>query len=470
MPARLPDYPGTSLKTDTPFLRMTSPRLHLFATACSLAFLAGSAHALDFETSGSTVTIKPCRIEIAGGPSVTIAAPAQALTVAPAPILTTRDEAVQLSVDKPAGYAKGTRLRAVNARDVNARGAFTPGSLTVRTAKGDAGELLQEGEDYLVDPAWAHLGLGPKSRVTARDTVFASYSYSQLRLDTIQVDAAGRVSLLAGQPHISAPVPPAAAPGQTAIAHVLVDYRSTAITRDQVYPILEAPARAVTASTAGRIPKTLAKLRAGEPVKIVCWGDSVTAGGNASQPANRYVDVFAAGLRERFPNAALDVQNISAGGSSSRQWLFPEKYPYHGLHGSENPARFERILEAKPDLVTIEFVNDAGLNAAGVEEAYSDILQRLAPLGTEVILITPHFTMLSMMGFKDMREPERRPYVLGLRDFAGKHQIALADASARWQHLAAEGLPYLTLLDNTINHPDDRGHRLFAEELWKCFQ
>ena len=68
------------------------------------------------------------------------------------------------------------------------------------------------------------------------------------------------------------------------------------------------------------------------------------------------------------------------------------------------------------------------------------------------------------------REPERRPCVLALRDFAEKHQLALADASARWEHLAKEGLPYLTLLDNTINHPDDRGHRLFAEELWKCFR
>jgi hypothetical protein len=69
-----------------------------------------------------------------------------------------------------------------------------------------------------------------------------------------------------------------------------------------------------------------------------------------------------------------------------------------------------------------------------------------------------------------MREAEKRPYVLGLREFADKRQIGLADASARWEHLWKEGLPYLTLLDNTINHPDDRGHRIFAEELLKCFK
>jgi hypothetical protein len=74
-----------------------------------------------------------------------------------------------------------------------------------------------------------------------------------------------------------------------------------------------------------------------------------------------------------------------------------------------------------------------------------------------------------MMVFREMRELERRPYEFALREFASKHNIALADASARWEHLSKEGILYLTLLNNTINHPDDRGHRLFAEELWACF-
>ena len=156
--------------------------------------------------------------------------------------------------------------------------------------------------------------------------------------------------------------------------------------------------------------------------------------------------------------------------SNSRQWLHPEKFPYRGLKGAANPARFENVLAAKPDLVTIEFVNDAALSPKQVQESYEDILERLKPSGAEVILITPHFTMWRMMGFKDMRGSERRPYVLALRDFARDYNVGLADASARWEHLAKEGLPYVTLLHNTINHPDDRGHRLFAEELWKCFE
>ncbi|MBM3861013.1 MAG: SGNH/GDSL hydrolase family protein [Verrucomicrobia bacterium] len=380
-----------------------------------------------------------------------------------APVVAVTNEPVKLSADKPAGWSKGTRLRGCNARDVNACGSFVPGSLEIRRTPG--GQLLKEGTDYLVDAAWGHVGLGTQSSVTHTDTVFASYQYSLLRMDTVQVGPNGKETLKPGIPHISAPVPPAPDTGCRAVAHVFVSRQGA-----ETYPITETAAQAVTRSTPGRIPKTLAKLKAGQPVTIVCWGDSVTAGGNASVPELRYVDVFAAGLRERFPQAKLDVQNISAGGSNSRQWLFPEKFPYRGLRGADNPARFERILAAKPDLVTIEFVNDAGLTPAMVEETYSDILKRLETVGAELILITPHFTMFKMMGFQHMREAEKRPYVLALREFADKHNVALADAAARWEHLWKEGIPYITLLHNTINHPDDRGHRLFAEELWKCFR
>lgn len=458
----LPENLHTEIKTASILMKL-SPLKYLLV---AFLFQAPCLRAIEITAQGNVVAVASGKFEI-GGKSLTVTQGAS-LPVAAAPVLNASNEPLTLSVDKPVGYAKGTKLRACNARDVNAAGSFVPGSLEIRRSKG--GELLKLGEDYLVDEVWGLVGLGTKSQVTAKDTVLANYRYSLLRMDTVQISADGKASLKQGEPHISAPVPPEPDAGSVALAHVFVNYRDTEVKSDQIYPITETAAQAVTGSTTGRIPKTLAKLNAGQPLTVVCWGDSVTAGGNASKPELRYVDVFAAGLRMRFPQAKIEVQNISAGGSNSRQWLDPEKFPYKGLHGSENPARFENVLNAKPDLVTIEFVNDAGLKPEQVEVQYGEILKRLEPTGAEVILITPHFTMWKMMGFKSMLETERRPYVLALREFAGKHNIALADASARWEHLAKEGLPYLTLLHNTINHPDDRGHRLFAEELWKCFR
>lgn len=74
-----------------------------------------------------------------------------------------------------------------------------------------------------------------------------------------------------------------------------------------------------------------------------------------------------------------------------------------------------------------------------------------------------------MMEFKDNKLIDTRPYTVFLRDFAEKKHLALADASWRWENLAAEGIPYVTLLANSINHPDADGHKIFAEEVMKCF-
>jgi len=314
------------------------------------------------------------------------------------------------------------------------------------------------------------LGLAGRSdrsgKVTTKDEVTVDYRYSLLRLDFGHPSLPdGQTIVREGTAQLTVPEPPPLNPARCG-CQLVVDYHTDG-TSPVVWPVTETAAQAVTGSTPGRIPKTMARIAGGQPTKIVCWGDSVTAGGDASEASKRYPDVFAARLKERFPTADLTVETIAIGGSNSRQWLYPEKFP--------NPqyletCTFERIAAARPDLVTIEFVNDAGLQGEALVQVYEDILSRLQALGSEVIFITPHFTMPSMMGFgDDLKQPEKRPYVLQLREFANTRNLALADASARWEHLVAEGLPYVTLLRNGINHPDDRGHVLFADELMKCF-
>lgn len=75
-----------------------------------------------------------------------------------------------------------------------------------------------------------------------------------------------------------------------------------------------------------------------------------------------------------------------------------------------------------------------------------------------------------MMGTTDLRTGETRAAVGFLKEFAAENNVGLADASRRWAHLWQEGLPYMTLLNNGINHPDDRGHWLFVQELQEFFR
>jgi len=131
----------------------------------------------------------------------------------------------------------------------------------------------------------------------------------------------------------------------------------------------------------------------------------------------------------------------------------------------------EKVLGAKPDLIVSEFVNDAGLNPKQVEERYGKLLADFQSIGAEWIVLTPHYVRPDWMGLTREREVDEdpRPYVAGLRQFAAKHSVALADASRRYGRLWRQGIPYNTLMLNSINHPDARGMKIFADALMELF-
>lgn len=320
--------------------------------------------------------------------------------------------------------------------------ALEPGSVVVR--RGD--RILEAGVDYAVDERWGMLG----NRRGDDTPLTVDYRYALLRVDSIVDDGGGEPRIVRGRSHLTTPLPPPVPDGAGVVANVFVPYRGGPVEP----PVLES---AVPQSNPQPelLPQTIARLHAGQPLRVVCWGDSVTVGGDSSSPATAYPAVLQRGLQARFPAASVDVQAIAVGGSTSAQWL--------RLQGA---CDFARVEQARPDLVTLEFVNDCTLAADEWPALYDEIARRVADLGAELLLTTPHFTMAEMMG---NTETDDRPYVEFLRKYAVHKEIALADVSARWQHLAAEGLPYLTLLRNGINHPDDRGHELCAEELLRVF-
>ena len=373
----------------------------------------------------------------------------------PAEIITIKSERLKLSPEPPNAWMAGTGLRQIctlePGRGTGALNALDPESLVLHHKD----SVLELGRDYLLDEVWGCVGMGPNSRVTTQDEITADYSYSLLRVDSLIRNANDIEEIVKGQSHLTIPLPPGLTPGQKRLANIFVDYHSDGRNVEAML-VLEDADQAKTQTTLGRIPKSMARIKSGGPIKIVCWGDSVTCGGDASSPEHNYTAVFENKLRQKFPNADITIEVIAVGGSNSRQWLYPEP-------GDTN-RNWQNIIDAKPDLITIEFVNDSYLNQKEIfNETYQDILIRLNALKSEVIFITPHFTR----GMP--RDKDGRGYVSLLKEFAHKHNLALADASARWEHLYKEGLPYITLLRNAFNHPDDRGHMIFSEELIKCF-
>jgi len=375
------------------------------------------------------------------------------ITVRPAMVVTVTGEKHKLSAEPFRSYRSPSRLRHPRCygpgRGMTMLGALDPASLVVR--HGD--KVLELGKDYLCDEVWAALRLADGSRITPADEVSVDYRYSLRRMDSLVRCADGKEIIVEGQDARVTARPPALAEGQTRLANIYADLHSSG-KNAAVLPIFETADEANTATAGERLPKAMAKIKAGKPVTIVCWGDSVTNGGDASA-GNRFPEVFAKLLEVKFPGAPIVVKVIAIGGSSSPQWLQGRYKEY-----------FRRIVDAKPDVVAIEFVNDfyGHGDPEKFKATYDEILERFRAIDSEIILITPHF----VWGVPP--EEDNRAYVGHLKAFAEKHKVAIADASARWEHLHKEGIPYITYLGNNWNHPDDRGHRLFAEELVKCFE
>jgi lysophospholipase L1-like esterase len=333
----------------------------------------------------------------------------------------------------------------------------------VKSGPGDAPRYAA-GKDYGVDTRWATLGRLPGG-IGPNQPVWVDYDCGWGRIDSIVVSPKGVVSLLPGTPHNATPHPPASDAAHLVIANVWIPGRLPRLTAENLYPILEPSyprGKHKGAPAATLLPKTWKKLRNGQPLHILAWGDSVTAGGQASDAAHQYQQRFVTLLKARFPKAQIRLTTAGWGGRNSDSFL---KEP----PGAE--FNFEHaVLEKRPDVVVMEFVNDAYMTPEVVEQKYSSLQKRFEEIGAEWIILTPHFVRPDWMGASTVRvEADPRPYVAGLRQFTARHRVALADASLRWGHLWKEGIPYITLLSNSINHPDDRGHELFAQALLELF-
>jgi hypothetical protein len=256
------------------------------------------------------------------------------------------------------------------------------------------------------------------------------------------------------------PEPPALAPGETRLANVFISGRLDALTEDNLFPILETvypePAQTGPSVTERLLPKSLSKLQSEEPLRILAWGDSVTT-------FDRYQTMFVERLTARYPHAKIELVTEAWGGRNTGSYLSEPP-------GSEHNYQ-EKVLDRKPDLIVSEFVNDSGLSVAQVEERYGKILADFRKIGAEWIILTPHYIRPSWMGLPSQRniDDDPRAYVKGARLFAQKNQVAVAEGSLRYGRLWRQGIPYITLMENNINHPNVYGHTLFADSLMALF-
>jgi len=392
---------------------------------------------------------------------------AEAVTVdvAPPPVVSVRDEEtprLPMYDEKTGPWRRGLHPKALLAQECVCTGLLVPGTLKVKAGPG-AAEVFEPGKDVKVEEYWTGVGRLEGSRIAENQKVWLDYDYVPCRLDSIVMDAAGQVKVVPGTPAAMLAQPPTLPAGETAIARVWLQGPTARLTDLSLYPI-EPEAPAVVAPVAGQLlPKTLQKLRNGEKVLIIAWGDSVTCGGGVGGQTDAwYQNRFAAELRERFPQAQIELRTAGWGGRDSKTYMAQPR-------GAEKD--FVRdVLEPKADLVTMEWVNDSWLHGDAFKTHYDDIVAQISATGAEIVFIAPHLVRPDWLKVQDPRfDEDPRPYVRDLKQYAADHNMPLADGSALWCQLWRQGIPYITYEANWINHPDARGHQLFADALMGLF-
>jgi lysophospholipase L1-like esterase len=388
--------------------------------------------------------------------------------ISPVEIVKVENESIEnLPVFNPntAGYACGTALKGVKAQECSVAGALIPNSLLVK-GKNNATPYLR-GKDYEVNEEWGTVGRLEGGDIGVDTPVSVDYEYGWMRLDEITVKK-GKFTLHKGTSHVANPeFSHPISNDNPVIARILVTSRTKRLSDENLYPVLERnypePTKTTFSKAEQQIPKTVAKLKAGGKIRIMAWGDSVTDGSYLQDSGERWQEQMIAWLRFRYPKADIELITEAWGGRNTDSY---RNEPPGSIHNYQ-----EKVLDAQPDLIISEFVNDAFLDEQGVFERYGRILSEFREIGAEWIILTPHYVRPDWMGLdreKDI-DDDPRPYVKALRKFAGEKHIALADASLRWGRLWRQGVPYLILMKNNINHPDAFGQGLFVDALKPLF-
>jgi lysophospholipase L1-like esterase len=360
----------------------------------------------------------------------------------------------------PSWPDSGIRPRELGAEPGCLKDRWLAASLRVRTAADAVTSPFTVERDYRAEPHWAVAWRQPEGGIPADRPVWLEYDYERSRLDTVALRPDGTVELFTGSPHLSRPRARTLVPGVTALANLWVAGGIERLTLNSLFPILEtvSPPPPVITDPREALPQTAQRLAAGERLRVLAWGDSVTAAGWVPEPA-RWPKRLATWLRERFPKASLDVVVAGWGGHTSEDFL---------TAGAADPFRYgDHVLASGADLVVSEFVNDAKFPPQKVEELYGRYLRDFRDMGAEWIVITPHYTQPEWMGFTCEREIDEdpRPLIKTLRTFCAREGIALADAAWLWGRLWRRGIPYTTWMSNGVNHPDADGMSLFGESL-----
>ena len=134
------------------------------------------------------------------------------------------------------------------------------------------------------------------------------------------------------------------------------------------------------AKSIGSLSHVAGKLASGEPVVIIAFGSSSTAGTGATSPEFTYPNRLAAQLRRQYPSADITVLNRGKGGEDAPEMM----------------KRLQaEVIDMKPDLVIWQVGTNAvlrNLDPAETAGLVEDGVARIQASGADIVLVDPQYS------------------------------------------------------------------------------
>ena len=198
---------------------------------------------------------------------------------------------------------------------------------------------------------------------------------------------------------------------------------------------------------------------AAAPVRVVCFGDSITGIYYHSGNRRAWPEMLKVALNRLYPKADVTVFNAGVSGNTSAQGL----------------ARMQKdVLDRKPHLTVIMFgMNDLAYGAVAPEQdaaqkaAFVNNLKTMAgrcrAAGSEVILCTQNPVYADALP----RRPSERvgEFAALIRQTGAELQVPVADVYTEWKKLRETDARAWRLLMSETIHPAMAGHKRMAERV-----
>lgn len=190
-----------------------------------------------------------------------------------------------------------------------------------------------------------------------------------------------------------------------------------------------------------RLKNLMKRAANGESLVIGFLGGSITQGSLSSTPKNCYAYLVYEWWKKSFPNAAFSFVNGGIGGTTSH---------YGGARA------WKDVLCYRPDIVTVDFsVNDDANEF--FEETYEGTLRRLlaAPSAPAVVVLNNVFYDTG----KNAQDYHNR-----IADHYGIPHVSIKDTV--YPDVESGKIVRADITPDNL-HPNDKGHRLVADEICK---